>query len=94
MARRVNVYKRLIEITNDYLGPAAERFIDRQIRSHLHKNPKDITKAELLLLVDWIRAAVSLLTNDREMVEEYLYKLQELGQDARKNDGHEENGDD
>lgn len=78
MPDKNSLYKKLVNVTSDYLGPAAERFIDRQIHNHLHKNPDDLTKSDLIKLEDWIRGAVSLLTDNREVVERYMHQLNSL----------------
>ncbi|HVV67214.1 MAG TPA: hypothetical protein VHB72_04065 [Candidatus Saccharimonadales bacterium] len=72
------LYDRVVRVTHVYLGPAADRFIARQVQSHLHKPPSEITNEDLLKLVDWIRVAVSLLTDDMEVVEEYIGQLRKL----------------
>lgn len=73
-----SLYVRVVQITHIYLGPAADRFIDRQVQNHLDKDPKKLTIADLELLIDWIRVAVSLLTDDSEIVEEYVAQLKRL----------------
>lgn len=72
------LYARVVKTTHIYLGPAADRFIDRQVESHIHKDPTKLTAADLELLIDWIRVAVSLLTDDGEIVEEYVSQLRRL----------------
>jgi hypothetical protein len=76
--KRKSVYEQTVEISDSFLGPAAGRFIDRQVRNHLHKQPKDITKNDLLQLIGWIRLAVSLLTDDAKIVEDYISQLEKL----------------
>ncbi len=78
MAGVTTLYDRIVRVTHVYLGPAADRFIDRQIRNHLHKAPQDISFSDLDKLIDWIRAAVSFLTEDSEIVEEYTAELSKL----------------
>jgi len=80
MAKKANstVYDKVVHITQSYLGPAANRFIARQVENHLHKTPNDLSSADLLSLIDWIRVAVSLLTEDSTTVEEYIAQLQKL----------------
>lgn len=82
-----SLYDKVVRITHVYLGPAAERFIARQVENHLRKPPESITQSDLAGLIDWIKAAVSLLTEDNEIVEEYVAELQKLagvsGQDGR-----------
>jgi hypothetical protein len=72
------LYDRVVRITHVYLGPAADRFIARQVQNHLHKTPEELSEADLLKLVDWVQVAVSLLTDDKEIIEEYVSKLRQL----------------
>ena len=72
------VYKQVVRVTHVYLGPAAERFIARQVENHLHKAPQELSQADLLGLIDWIRVVVSLLTEDDEIIEEYTAELRKL----------------
>jgi hypothetical protein len=72
------LYDNLLRITHAYLGPAADRFIKRQVQNHLHKSPEKLSQDDLLQLIDWIRVAVSLLTDDTEVVEEYAARLRQL----------------
>jgi hypothetical protein len=73
-----DLYKSVVKITNEYLGPAAERFIDRQVRNHLHKEPENLTKKDLTGLIDWVQVAMSLLSDDSKVVEEYVFRLKKL----------------
>lgn len=73
-----SIYEQVVKVTNIYLGPAAERFIDRQVENHLHKPPSKLTKSDLNSLIDWIRVVVSLLTDDTDIVEEYIRELKKL----------------
>ena len=75
---RGSVYDQVVRITHLYLGPAAERFVDRQVRSHLHLEPKDINEEDLGRLIHWISLAVSMLTDDNRLVEEYIAQLEIL----------------
>ncbi len=72
------LYDKLLRITHVYLGPAADRFIDRQVENHLHKPPEKLSRDDLLKLIDWIQVAVSLLTEDSDVVEEYAERLRQL----------------
>jgi len=84
MAGTSDLYARVVRVTHIYLGPAADRFIARQVENHLHKPPERLSPADLVLLVDWIRVAVSLLTDDQEIIEEYLQQLHQLADPAHK----------
>ena len=72
------LYEKVVKVTYVYLGPAADRFIDRQVQNHLQKSPQELSKDDLITLIDWIRGAVSLLTEDNEIVEEYTAQLLQL----------------
>lgn len=72
------LYDEVVRVTHVYLGPAADRFIDRQVQNHLHKAPNELSQSDLDRLIDWIRAAMSLLTEDSEIVEEYTRQLERL----------------
>jgi hypothetical protein len=72
---QASLYQEVVEITTSYLGPAAERFIARQIQTHLNKEPEELTKKDLVKLVDWIKIAIALLTEDGKVVEEYSRSL-------------------
>ena len=80
-----SIQKQAIEVSADYLGPAAERFINRQITIHLHKKPEKLTKSDLPKLVDWVKIAFALLTDDGSLVDEYVNRLLNIGK-SRKNE--------
>ncbi len=73
-----SLYDEVVRITHVYLGPAADRFIARQVENHLHKAPEELSQTDLASLIDWIRVVVSLLTEDNEIIEEYAAELQKL----------------
>lgn len=74
------IYDRVVRVTHVYLGPTADRFIARQVQNHLHKAPQELSEADLGKLISWIRVAVSLLTDDSEIIEEYVAQLQKISQ--------------
>jgi hypothetical protein len=69
------LYGRVVRVTHVYLGPAADRFISRQVQNHIHKDPENLSQEDLGKLIDWIRVTVSLLTEDSEVIEEYIQQL-------------------
>jgi hypothetical protein len=73
-----SLYDQVVRVTHVYLGPAANRFIARQVENHLHKSPEELSPTDLVGLIDWIRVVVSLLTEDNEIIEEYTAELQKL----------------
>ncbi len=79
------LYKQVVRVTHVYLGPAADRFIARQVQNHLHKPPEELSQTDLLKLIDWIRLAVSLLTEDSEIIEEYALQLERLARPTHQN---------
>lgn len=72
------LYSEVVDITYDYLGPAADRFVTRQIRSHLGKAPEELKKRDLRDLVSWIKIAMSLLTDDDQLINKYISDLKRL----------------
>jgi hypothetical protein len=78
MTASQSLYSRVVRITHVYLGPAADRFISRQIQNHLRKEPQELSQKDLSKLIDWIRIAMSLLTEDSDIVEEYIAQLELL----------------
>ncbi len=73
-----SLYDQVVQVTHVYLGPAADRFISRQVENHLHKPPQKLSTADLLSLIDWIKVVVSLITEDSDIVEEYTSELRKL----------------
>lgn len=60
----------VIDITENYLGPAAERFIHRLIIFHLEKEPEQLAKQDLVKLAEWVKVSLGLLTNDKKLVDD------------------------
>lgn len=75
---RASLYSQVVTITDAYLGPAADRFIARQVQNHLHKEPTELSNKDLDKLIDWMRVALSMLTEDQKIVEEYISRLRTL----------------
>lgn len=75
---RKTLYEQVVHTTHIYLGPAADRFIARQVQNHLHKRPEQLSQSDLERLIDWIQIAMSLLTEDSGIIEDYIAALREL----------------
>ena len=75
---RLTFFDQVVSVTTEYLGPSADRFIARLIRSHLHKSPEQLAKRDLSHLIAWIRLAMAFLSNDDQLVTSYIDKLQQL----------------
>ena len=77
-ATKAQLYDQVVEVTQDFLGPASEQFITRQIKSHLNKEPQELREQDLEELAKWIKVAVALLTEDGKMVEGYTSSIMAL----------------
>lgn len=72
------LHQQVVAITEDYLGPAAPRFIDRQVEFHLQKRPDEMDPSDMPKLIEWVKVSLSLLTDDKVMVDECVDKLSKL----------------
>lgn len=81
----LELFQRVTQITEEYLGPAAERFVARQISFHLSKTPAELTTDDLPTFIEWAKLTLSLLTEDRDVINEFTAKLTELMDEANEN---------
>lgn len=72
------LYEKVTFITEEYLGPATERFLVRQITFHLGKTPQELQMGDLPKLIEWAKVTLGLLTEDRDMIEEFAEKIGRL----------------
>jgi hypothetical protein len=72
------LFEEVVQATDPYLGPASERFIARQIHSHLKKDPADLNVKDLDKLTDWVRASLAVLTEDHKIIEEFAASLRRI----------------
>ena len=75
---KTDLSSRIILITQEYLGPASERFIHRLIRFHLNKEPARLTKSDIPKLTEWVKVSLGLLTNDKSLVDKCEKQLLSL----------------
>ena len=73
-----NLYHSVIHITEDYLGPAAQRFVDRQLQNHIGKQNEQLNKHDLAEFIEWSRVAFGVLTDNTHLVDEYVGRLESL----------------
>ncbi len=73
-----SLYTEVVEVTSKYLGSSADRFISKQIVGHLDKAPQRLVGSDLKELIKWIKPTMALLTDDMEMVDKYIVKLNKL----------------
>lgn len=78
-----NLYDDVVTITYNYLGPAADRFVVRQIRNHLQKDPSELQPKDLRQLIDWIQLAMRLISSDSNAIDHYIADLEALAQSKR-----------
>jgi len=72
------LYHKVVAITSDVMGSAAEQFVNRQIENHLHKQPERLSAADLEKLVDWMKLALTMLIDNKEVIETYGSRLLRL----------------
>jgi hypothetical protein len=77
------VYQQVLLITEDYLGPASGRFLDRQISFHLGKNPQELTEADVPKLAEWLKVAIEVLTASQQLVDEFDARIRQISEVAR-----------
>ncbi|MEX0748565.1 MAG: hypothetical protein WD467_00360 [Candidatus Saccharimonadales bacterium] len=73
-----SIYQKALRVTSDYLGPAADRFLRRQISFHLEKEPEHLTPADVPLLAEWVKVSIAILTEDKQMVDEFGKRFKAL----------------
>lgn len=75
MVRPKLIYSDAVAVSNDFLGPAGERFIRRQITTHLGIEPEKLQTKHLNELVDWVKLTFAVLTDDASHVEDFSERL-------------------
>ena len=71
-------YEQIIEITKDYLGPAAERFVSRQIEFYLKKQPTELTRNDIDKLAKSMYTPLMLLSKDEKLVDKVVEDVKKL----------------
>lgn len=74
----MNYYEELIRIVSQYLGPAAERFIMRQVEMHVRKPATDLTAEDMQVLSKSIPTALDVLDVGEVDVDEVEKHIQSL----------------
>jgi hypothetical protein len=78
MSKNDIIYNEVVSVTQEYFGPAADRYVVRQIRNHLNKNPQQLRKQDLMGLIDWMGLTMALLIDDETIINKYIKDLKEL----------------
>lgn len=79
--QKLTTYQKVTAICEEYLGPAGERFIRRQIKTHLNIEPEEITKSNLNELANWASLTFAVLTNNADEVDEFAKKLSSIARE-------------
>jgi hypothetical protein len=74
------LYTKAVQVTEEYLGPAGERFLRRQIETHLKIKPEALQKKNLPKLINWASIAFAMLTNKDEDLKAFKEDLESLSQ--------------
>lgn len=72
---RPSVYEQVARSTHEHFGADAVHYVTRLIEIHTRKQPALLSKAELMSLLDWIRAAATFFAEDTEKLEQYMTEL-------------------
>lgn len=73
-----NYYLQVVRTTEEFLGPAAERFVNRQIEFGLGKTPETISREDIPKLKETLGAALGLLVKDPAVVTQAMQKFDAL----------------
>jgi hypothetical protein len=78
MVDELTAYDSVTEIASDYFGPAASRYVSRIIVNHLGKSPTQLRHKDIPELVNWIKLTLAVVTDDMNLVEEFVARLKTL----------------
>ncbi|HEX8227493.1 MAG TPA: hypothetical protein VF572_06520 [Candidatus Saccharimonadales bacterium] len=73
-----SLYDKTVQVTEEFLGPAGERFIRRQITTHLNIPPEDLDTGNLSKLIEWSSIAFALMTNNAKDIDSFKQELKSL----------------
>lgn len=77
------LYNKTVRVSEEYLGPAAERFIRRQITTHLDIEPEKLDQKNLSKLIDWSSIAFALMTKNSHDIDSFTQDLKSLAAKGR-----------
>ena len=83
MSSNTNLYKKVVDISEEFLGPAGERFMRRQIETHFDISAEKIQARHLPELVDWTRLTFNMITNDPQVVNDFANRLLGLNNNGK-----------
>jgi hypothetical protein len=71
-------YQEVVSVTEEYLGPAAERFVKRQAEFHLGKDAEAIVLSDIPKLKESLRIALGLLIKDQRIIDQAMHKFDKI----------------
>lgn len=74
-------YRQVVRVTEEYLGPAAERFVNRQIEFRLGKTPETIDRSDISKLKETLAVALGILVKDQAIVNQAMHKFDLIAKD-------------
>ncbi len=76
------LYDEVIKIAQSYMGPAAPKFVNRQIRAHLEIDGSQLTYSDLDELAEWCYTSSKVLMDDLK-AREFSNQVRSLRNGAR-----------
>ncbi len=65
----MTIYDNLLETTKYYMGPAADRFLKRQLSGHLNISPDELNTQHLDDLAEWCLTSAKLIIDEDKAME-------------------------
>jgi hypothetical protein len=90
MVSQTTLFDRVVSISSEYLGPTADRFMRRQIITHLSKEPEALEPQDIYALVDWVKLTFALLTDDTALIQSFSDELTALADTAQSSGGDDD----
>ena len=72
------LYDDVVKIAKEYVGPAGQKFVDRQISGHLGVSPSEINSENMAELAKWCLSSGKMLIGD-DKAKEFSEKVKALG---------------
>lgn len=65
---QATLYHQLVTVLEAYLGPTADRFVQRHVQYHLHKPYENLSRDDIPELASWIKISLAMLSDDTRIV--------------------------
>lgn len=71
--------EQVLDVAVQYLGPAAERFLERQTKAHMNGLPfADLKRSDIPALTSWVKTSAALIV-DKRKADELAERIARLG---------------